>query len=156
MKNYIFLLILSITAISACTNNTIFSDYYNFYDNKWHADSTIIFNFNTQKNKNFNFNLTINYTTDYPYQNFFTSYSLLDSNKNIIKSKMIEFDLFEKKYGTPLGSGILKKYTIDSLILDTNSLNQNSEYTFLIKQSMRKEVLIGINSIGLTVNHQQK
>jgi len=69
---------------------------------------------------------------------------------------MIEFNLFEKKYGTPLGSGILKKYTIDSLILDTNSLNQNSEYTFLIKQSMRKEVLIGINSIGLIVNHQQK
>ena len=155
MKNYNLILLISLSSIIACTHNTIFSNYYTFYDNKWHADSTIVFNFKTQESKDFNFNLSINYTRDYPYQNFYTSYSLLDSSQNIIKSKLIEFDLFEKKYGTPLGSGILKNYRIDSLIFNINSLDENAEYTFLIKQSMRKEILKGINSIGLIVNHHQ-
>jgi len=153
MKIFLSLLIPFISLLSSCTKNTIYSNYYIFNENKWHADSTIIFEFNSLENKKLNINLSINYTVDYPFQNFYSSYSLLDSNKKIINSKMIEFDLFDKKFGIPKGSGLLKQYTIDSLVFQIDSLSKQSKYTFLIKQSMRKEILNGINSIGLIITN---
>ena len=96
MKRFLSLLILFISLLSSCTKNTIYSNYYIFNENKWHADSTIIFEFNSLENKKLNINLSINYTVDYQFQNFYSSYSLLDSNKKIINSKMIEFNLFDK------------------------------------------------------------
>ena len=43
--------------------------------------------------------------------------------------------------------------TLDSLIFQIDSLSKQSKYTFLIKQSMRKETLNGINSIGLIITN---
>tara|TARA_Y100000817_G_scaffold249182_1_gene201424 strand:- start:76 stop:384 length:309 start_codon:yes stop_codon:yes gene_type:complete len=97
------------------------------------------------------FKLSISYSNQYPYQNIYTSYSLLDSSKNILKSEMIEYQLFEKKYGYPLGSGIYKDFVLDSLIIDTLVLNKDSEYTFLVKHSMRENFLNGISRLALEI-----
>ena len=135
----------------SCDKKTIYSNYYLFQDNIWHEDSSIVFTFNSYNSTNLKFNLNISYNNDYPFQNFYTSYSLLDSSKNILNSKMIEFQLFEKRYGYPLGSGTFRNFIIDSLIINTNEIQKNSEYTFLIKHSMRENKLKGIDKIGLSI-----
>tara|TARA_B100001564_G_scaffold298450_1_gene264564 strand:+ start:313 stop:669 length:357 start_codon:yes stop_codon:yes gene_type:complete len=112
-------------------------------------DSSIVFNFNSFESTDINLNLSVSYTNDYPYQNFYTSYSLLDSSKKIIKSEMVEFQLFEKKYGYPMGSGIFKNFTVDSLITNINPINKNSDYILLVKHSMRDKKLNGIDKIGV-------
>ena len=137
----------------SCQNNTIYSNYYTFRDNIWYADSSIVFNFKNKSQENLKFNLSLSYNNDYPFQNFYTSYSLLDSNKNIINSRMLEYQLFEKKYGYPLGSGTFQYFVKDSVILEADNMLIDSEYTFLVKHSMRKNELNGINKIGLTITN---
>ena len=137
----------------SCQNKTIYSNYYTFRDNIWYADSSIVFNFKNKTQENLKFNLSLSYNNDYPFQNFYTSYSLLDSNKNIINSRMVEYQLFEKKYGYPLGSGTFLYFIKDSIILESNNMLIDSEYTFLVKHSMRKNKLNGINKIGLTITN---
>ncbi len=137
----------------SCQNNTVYSNYYTFRDNIWYADSSIVFNFKNKSQENLKFNLSLSYNNDYPFQNFYTSYSLLDSNKNIINSRMLEYQLFEKKYGYPLGSGTFQYFVKDSVILEADNMLIDSEYTFLVKHSMRKNELNGINKIGLTITN---
>ena len=137
----------------SCQNNTVYSNYYKFRDNIWYADSSIVFNFKNKSQENLKFNLSLSYNNDYPFQNFYTSYSLLDSNKNIINSRMLEYQLFEKKYGYPLGSGTFQYFVKDSVILEADNMLIDSEYTFLVKHSMRKNELNGINKIGLTITN---
>ena len=62
---------------------------------------------------------------------------------------MVEFQLFEKKYGYPMGSGIFKNFTVDSLITNINPINKNSDYILLVKHSMRDKKLNGIDKIGV-------
>tara|TARA_B100000579_G_C22838560_1_gene860191 strand:+ start:1745 stop:2200 length:456 start_codon:yes stop_codon:yes gene_type:complete len=149
----LLILISFLSLFFSCQNNTVYSNYYTFRDNIWYADSSIVFNFKNKTQENLKFNLSLSYNNDYPFQNFYTSYSLLDSNKNIINSRMVEYQLFEKKYGYPLGSGTFQYFVKDSVILEADNILINSEYTFLVKHSMRKNELNGINKIGLTITN---
>ena len=151
MKKIIFTL-LSITFYTSCNKSNIYTNNFDFKDDIWHADSSIVFKFNSEKNNNMSFKLSISYSNQYPYQNIYTSYSLLDSSKNILKSEMIEYQLFEKKYGYPLGSGIYKDFVLDSLIIDNLVLNKDSEYTFLVKHSMRENFIIGVSRLALEID----
>ena len=149
----LIILISFLSLFFSCQNNTVYSNYYTFRDNIWYADSSIVFNFKNKSQENLKFNLSLSYNNDYPFQNFYTSYSLLDSNKNIINSRMVEYQLFEKKYGYPLGSGTFQYFVKDSVILEADNMLINSEYTFLVKHSMRKNELNGINKIGITITN---
>tara|TARA_Y100001947_G_scaffold115792_1_gene99979 strand:- start:31 stop:486 length:456 start_codon:yes stop_codon:yes gene_type:complete len=149
----LLILISFLSLFFSCQNNTVYSNYYTFRDNIWYADSSIVFNFKNKTQENLKFNLSLSYNNDYPFQNFYTSYSLLDSNKNIINSRMVEYQLFEKKYGYPLGSGTFQYFVKDSVILEADNMLINSEYTFLVKHSMRKNELNGINKIGITITN---
>ena len=151
MRKIIFIL-LSITFFTSCNKSNIYTNYFDFEDDIWHADSSIVFKFISEKNNNMSFKLSISYSNQYPYQNIYTSYSLLDSSKNILKSEMIEYQLFEKKYGYPLGSGIYKDFVLDSLIIDNLVLNKDSEYTFLVKHSMRENFIIGVSRLALEID----
>ena len=64
---------------------------------------------------------------------------------------MLEFQLFERKYGYPIGSGIFKNFFLDSLVDNIDPINKNSEYILLIKHSMRDKELIGISKLAVDV-----
>ena len=141
----IFILLLS------CNQSNIYSNYYNFEDKIWHSDSSIVFDFNSRNEELLNFNLILSYSNEYPFQNIYSSYSLLDSEKNILKSDMIELQLFDKKYGYPLGDGIFKNFTVDTLIIKSLEIKKNQEYTLLVKHSMRDDQLLGVRRLALVV-----
>ena len=148
MRKIILIIFISFISLS-CYKDNLYTNYYSFDNQIWHMDSSIVFNFNSLESTDINLNLSISYSNDYPYQNFYTSYSLLDSSKKIIKSEMVEFQFFEKKYGYPMGTGIFKNFTVDSLITSINAINKNSDYMLLVKHSMRDKKLIGIDKIGV-------
>tara|TARA_B100000902_G_C27177448_1_gene847122 strand:+ start:311 stop:772 length:462 start_codon:yes stop_codon:yes gene_type:complete len=148
MRKIILIIFISFIS-SSCYKDNLYTNYYSFDNQIWHMDSSIVFNFNSLESTDINLNLSISYSNDYPYQNFYTSYSLLDSSKKIIKSEMVEFQFFEKKYGYPMGTGIFKNFTVDSLITSINAINKNSNYMLLVKHSMRDKKLIGIDKIGV-------
>jgi len=135
----------------SCSQDSIYTNYFDFQGDEWYSDSSIVFKFNSQDEINLNFNLSLSYSNEYPYQNIYTSYSLLDSSKNILKSEMIEYQLFDKKYGFPIGSGVFQDFVLDSLVIESISLDKNSEYIFLVKHSMREDKLNGISRIALDI-----
>tara|TARA_B100002051_G_C16723651_1_gene633980 strand:+ start:1285 stop:1749 length:465 start_codon:yes stop_codon:yes gene_type:complete len=149
-KNIIFKLILILFLIS-CNQDNLYTNYFDFKNEEWYADSSIVFRFSSKNDTNLNFNLSLSYSNEYPYQNIYTSYSLLDSSKNILKSEMIEYQLFEKKYGYPLGSGVFKDFVLDTSIIDSIILKKNSEYIFLVKHSMRENKLSGVSRLALDI-----
>ena len=151
MKNQSSLIILFFISFFLSCNNPKYSNYYSFDNQKWLQDSSIVFDFNSLTSKKLKFEISISYDKNYPYQNLYTSYSLIDSKKNVIDSQMIEFQLFEKKYGYPLGSGIFKSFIIDSTFLSIDNVIQNEDYKLLVKHSMRDKSLTGINKLGLTI-----
>ncbi|MAR65282.1 MAG: hypothetical protein CMB83_05085 [Flammeovirgaceae bacterium] len=151
MKNQSSLIILFFISFFLSCNNPKYSNYYSFDNQKWLQDSSIVFDFNSLTTKKLKFEISISYDKNYPYQNLYTSYSLIDSKKNVIDSQMIEFQLFEKKYGYPLGSGIFKSFIIDSTFLSIDNVIQNEDYKLLVKHSMRDKSLTGINKLGLTI-----
>ena len=151
MKNQSSLIILFFISFFLSCNNPKYSNYYSFDNQKWLQDSSIVFDFNSLTTKKLKFEISISYDKNYPYQNLYTSYSLIDSKKNVIDSQMIEFQLFEKKYGYPLGSGIFKSFIIDSTFLSIDNVIQNEDYKLLVKHSMRDKSLKGINKLGLTI-----
>ena len=151
MKIQSSLIILFFISFFLSCNNPRYSNYYSFDNQKWLQDSSIVFDFNSLTTKKLKFEISISYDKNYPYQNLYTSYSLIDSKKNVIDSQMIEFQLFEKKYGYPLGSGIFKSFIIDSTFLSIDNVIQNEDYKLLVKHSMRDKILTGINKLGLTI-----
>ena len=128
-----------------------YSNYYSFKDQIWHQDSSIVFNYNNLSNTNLKFEISISYSNSYPFQNLYTSYSLLDSEKNIINTKMIELQLFDKKNGIPLGSGIYNNFVVDSIFLQTDQLIENEKYQLLVKHSMRENYLNGVIRLGISI-----
>jgi len=149
-KNKLLNILFFISFFLSC-NNPRYSNYYSFNDQKWFQDSSIVFDFNSSKSKKLKFEISISYDNNYPYQNLYTSYSLIDSKKNVINSEMIELQLFEKKYGYPLGTGIFKSFIIDSTFLSIDNVTQDEDYKLLVKHSMRDKSLFGINKLGLTI-----
>ena len=128
-----------------------YSNYYSFKDQIWHQDSSIVFNYNNLSNTNLKFEISISYSNSYPFQNLYASYSLLDSEKNIINTKMIELQLFDKKNGIPLGSGIYNNFVVDSIFLQTDLLIENEKYQLLVKHSMRENYLNGVIRLGINI-----
>ena len=128
-----------------------YSNYYSFKDQIWHQDSSISFNYNNLSNTNLKFEISISYSNSYPFQNLYASYSLLDSEKNIINTKMIELQLFDKKNGIPLGSGIYNNFVVDSIFLQTDQLIENEKYQLLVKHSMRENYLNGVVRLGISI-----
>ena len=128
-----------------------YSNYYSFKDQIWHQDSSIVFNYNNLSNTNMKFEISISYSNSYPFQNLYASYSLLDSEKNIINTKMIELQLFDKKNGIPLGSGIYNNFVVDSIFLQTDQLIENEKYQLLVKHSMRENYLNGVIRLGISI-----
>ena len=149
-KNNLLNILLFISFILSCSNPR-YSNYYSFDDQQWFQDSSIVFDFNSSKSKKLKFEMSVSYDNNYTYQNLYTSYSLIDSKRNVINSEMIELQLFEKKYGYPLGSGVFKSFVIDSTFLSIDNVVQDEDYKLLVKHSMRDKSLSGINKLGLTI-----
>ena len=149
-KNNLLNILLFTSFILSCSNPR-YSNYYSFDDQQWFQDSSIVFDFNSSKSKKLKFEISVSYDNNYPYQNLYTSYSLIDSKRNVINSEMIELQLFEKKYGYPLGSGVFKSFVIDSTFLSIDNVVQDEDYKLLVKHSMRDKSLSGINMLGLTI-----
>ena len=91
--NKIILIISSLLFISSCNQNSIYTNYFDFNEEIWNSDSSIVFSFNSRDAENIRLNLGISYSNDYPFQNLYTSYSLVDSSNSILENKMIEYQL---------------------------------------------------------------
>lgn len=141
-------------ALTYCTPRNDFKAINDLKDNAWSIDSTQSFTFTiTDVSKSYDFYYLIRNATAYPFYNLYISRSLTDSTGTVMSKSMEELILFDAKTGKPLGSGLGDifdhKFKIKSL--SNYRFKEAGEYTFSIEQNMRQDPLVGVMSVGVSI-----
>lgn len=141
-------------ALTYCTPRNDFKAINDLKNNAWPIDSTQSFTFSiTDVNQSYDFYYLIRNATAYPFYNLYIKRSLTDSTGKVISKSMEELLLFDAKTGKPLGNGLGDifdhKFKIKSL--SNYRFPKAGKYTFSIEQNMRQDPLLGVMSVGVSV-----
>ncbi len=152
MVNNLFRILIFLIIMISCNEKKLIDKFKDFDQRGWISDTPSIFNFST-KDLDYitNVSLRIKYDIEYPYQNLYYNFNILDSIDTIVKKELNEMILFDEINGKPLGSGISKTFILDEKIIENLTLKKNSSFSIHIYQKMREKNLIGIKSIGVLV-----
>ena len=152
MLNNLFRILIFLIIMISCNEKKLIDKFKDFDQRGWISNTPSIFNFST-KDLDYitNVSLRIKYDIEYPYQNLYYNFNILDSIDTIVKKELNEMILFDEINGKPLGSGISKTFILDEKIIEKLTLKKNSSFSIHIYQKMREKNLIGIKSIGVLV-----
>lgn len=149
LQSFVLLFIL-VGAIIACDSNRVFEKNMSFDNKMWHLDTVPSFEF-TIKDKTIPYNLYFNVrnSVSYPYRNLYITYSLEDSLGNSLAEDLVNYELFTRKTGKPLGeSGIGDIYDHQFLILENYQFDRSGNYRISFQHYMRKDSLNDVLAIG--------
>ena len=126
-----------------------------FQEKTWQASYLPAFQFQIKAiEASYSFLITMDIDSAiYPFQNLWITYYLEDEKGNMLDSRSVNYDLFDKKTGKPQTSGILPKHRI---LIEPPSKDKNTaagfrflksgSYKIKLAQFMRKEALPGVIS----------
>ena len=153
INNLIRILIFFLT-MSSCNEKKLIDKFKGFDENGWNSNTPSIFHFST-KDLDYitNVSFRIRYDIEYPYQNLYYNFNILDSIDTVVKKELNEIILFNEINGKPIGNGISKTFILEEKIIENLTLKKNSSFSVHIYQEMREENLIGIKSIGVLIKN---
>ena len=153
INNLIRILIFFLT-MSSCNEKKLIDKFKGFDENGWNSNTPSIFHFST-KDLDYitNVSFRIRYDIEYPYQNLYYNFNILDSIDTVVKKELNEIILFNEINGKPIGNGISKTFILEEKIIENLTLKKNSSFSVHIYQKMREENLIGIKSIGVLIEN---
>lgn len=137
-----------------CTPRDDFRSIHDLKGSEWPIDSLHSYTFTiTDTNKSYDFYYLIRNATAYPFYNLYIKRSLADSTGKTLSVSMEELLLFNAKTGKPYGDGLGDifdhKFKIKSL--SNYRFPKPGVYTFSMEQYMRQDPLLGIMSVGVSV-----
>jgi gliding motility-associated lipoprotein GldH len=132
----------------SCTDDAVFKDYKNMYNEEWCINDTAKFNAVIDTNNIYNVNIAIRHTTDYEMANMWCFFTMSDST-SVIRKDTVNIPIAEPD-GRWLGKGYSLKTVVHSLY--PNGLNiEKGSYIFTIEQGMRTRCLKGVKDVGIVV-----
>ena len=139
------IIVLAVFSLLSCTNNLLFKADKEIKDG-WHADSTIVFQFNISDTTNvFYSEINIRHTISYPFQNLFMFIHIItpDGQTKIDTLECVLADIVGKWNGKGMGD-ILDFTQIykDSIVFKTEG-----NYKIVIEQAMRYGEFPSIKSL---------
>ena len=144
------LIIIGIFLITSCGNNRVYNQYTNIEDHTWHKDSALTFSFNAEDTiEHYNVLVNIRHNSEFKFQNLWLFTISTDPEGNIAKDTL-ECYLYNN-IGKPLGQDYFYIYEMPLMYMNNINFPTQGEYKFEIKQAMRDSMLIGIESLGLTI-----
>lgn len=149
-------LVLLVSSFFGCDTSSVYEKSKDIANRTWIADSVV--NFNVQLNQpenTYDFNLAVRNTADYPFHNLYVTYFIKDSLGNVLKTDLVNNNLFDPKSGKPYGSSLGGIYTNKFPLLKDFLLAEGS-YQVQIEQNMRLDSLEGIVSIGVGIDLSEK
>lgn len=153
MKAYsgLFLIFL---ALFACDNNRVFEKNNELANKQWLADSAQTFSFTVpDSTASYNVYYNLRNSLSYPFRNIYIKYSLTDSSGNVMKTDLVNGDLFEAVSGKPLGSGLGDVFDHHFPILSDYTFPGKGPFIIELKQYMRRDTLPEIVAVGIRVEH---
>ena len=139
-------------AFSTCQTNTIYRYSHQLADCRWHRNAPLQFNFDIQDTTQaYDIYLLINSAPNYPYQNFYLTYYLIDHTSALVSTELKNYLLFEPKTGRPLGKGWSKNTSHEVIMIKNHYFNHPGTYQLEVAQFMRIESLPGMCRIGIKI-----
>ena len=137
-----------------CTPRDDFKAIHDLKGSEWPIDSLHEFTFTIEDaSKSYDIYYLIRNATAYPFYNLYIKRTLTDSTGKEMSKSMDELLLFEAKTGVPLGDGLGDifdhKFKIASL--SNYRFPKPGVYTFGVEQYMRQDPLLGIMSVGVSI-----
>lgn len=115
-------------------------------------DDIPVFQFEIEDSNPKNVILKFRSDLDYPLQNIYITYYLIDSKGEELASELINIPLFDEITGKPLGEGN-SVYQYSSTILSDYTFPNAGKHSLKIAQYMRLETLEGVYSVGVRVEN---
>lgn len=160
LLNSVILFLLASTLVS-CDKNQIF-DQYKTFDNGWHKDSIVSFDFEQEVSKKpLNMFVNIRNNDDYEFNNLFLIVKL-EQPKGKIKIDTLEYQMANPD-GTLMGEGFSDIKESKLWYKENFSFPEKGKYKVSIQQAIRQngkvkgvEVLQGVTEIGFRIESLQE
>lgn len=147
-----FFCIILLVCCWACDTNRVYEQYHDIPNNQWFIDSVQTFNFTIEDpTLSYNVYYNIRNSVSYPYFNLYVTYYLTDAKGKPLSSKLQELMLMDSQTGKPIGEGLGDIFDNQVISLSNFKFPQKGNYTFKVKQYMRKDPLPEVMSVGIRV-----
>jgi gliding motility-associated lipoprotein GldH len=121
----------------------------------WASSQKIKFEF---KNENIiepvNFLYQVQYQPNFPFQNIWLKYKLINPKGDTMITAKDNLFLFEPSTGRPTGTGSKDRIYLNAYFLKNVTLKDTGTYQILLQHEMRVDSLFGIEAIGLKIKDQ--
>lgn len=149
------ILIVVTLLISACNSGTIYQSFVTIED-KWSVSDPINFQVNVNEVvAPIDAMISLRYARDYPYNNIYLRYQVIDAQGNQLIDKLEEVVFFVPKTGKPLGSGLGDVYDLDHALFENYTFEKPGAYQFVFTQFMRSDSLMGVGRLGLILQQNK-
>ncbi len=138
--------------LSGCDPNTVYKEYTDIEDGKWYIKNAPSFTFEI-KDATVTYNIYYNLRNNlsYGYYNLYLARYLRDASGKEIESRLDELILLDPKTGKPNGDGVGALFDHKFLMKRNYRFPKAGQYTMQIRQYMRQDPLLNIQSVGITV-----
>lgn len=150
-------LIFLMLTVASCRHKEIYYRFEEITDAKWARDSVFAFIVDSslyKPNEFYNISLEVTHNTSYPYRNIWLSVSHDLDNDSTIMDEQKEYLLADTD-GRWFGAGFGSLYQMSLPFKDHICFKERRNYTFLVKQSLPDDPLMGIEKIGLKISKEK-
>lgn len=152
MKGFYLLLLLVVAAMFGCDTNAVYKEYTDIDEGKWAVKDAPSFTFEIKDTTvPYNIYYNLRNSLSYDYYNLYLTRYLRDESGKELESRLDELILMDPKTGKPTGEGIGDLFDHKFLMKRNYRFPKAGKYTMQIKQYMRQDPLLHIESVGITV-----
>jgi len=149
------ILIVMMWALSSCNSGTVYQSFV-LIENQWSVTEPVNFEVKIEDiDRPFDAFISLRYARDYPYNNVYIRYQVIDEAGNQLTEKLEEVVLFVPKTGKPIGSGLGDVFDLDHVLIKNYSFGKSGTYQFVFSQFMRADSLTGIERLGLILQQSK-
>jgi gliding motility-associated lipoprotein GldH len=155
MFRLIILLLLLLAA--GCDSNRIYETNHDFANGQWPSADTLNFEISIPDSSlRYSIALNVRNTIDFQTARLFVQYRFFDPTQ-ILRSRLVEQNLFDKKTGEPFGdSGLGNIYTHHFLLESGMKFPKAGMCRIQLNHMMRSDTLNEVLSVGIRVEKIQK
>jgi gliding motility-associated lipoprotein GldH len=151
-KNAFIWLIIGTLALASCDSNVLYKDHEDIEEGEWFIKNEPTFSFEiTDTTQTYNVYYLVRNAAGYPYYNLYVKRFLLNPENKIVNEALNELILMDEKTGKPLGDGLGDLFDHKIIALKNHRFPKAGKYTFKVRQYMRQDPLLGILSVGVSV-----
>ena len=141
-----------ILGLCGCDPNVLYKSHQDIDDGQWFVKNEPTFGFEVvDSTQIYNVHYLVRNAAGYPYYNLYVKRSLLDSQNKIVNEALNELVLMDEKTGKPLGDGLGDLFDHKIIALKNYRFPRKGKYTFKVRQYMRQDPLLGILSVGVSI-----